>query len=130
MLFFRIAVDQDVVNVRSKEDIHHTMKYVINIILNREQDIRQSKQNNKIFYESIASPEYSFLLLTILDLQATIGDNNVDFAEDFSFAESFQRLFNQQQRVTILNHYSIHLSIVNIETEVSCLLGKKNWRCR
>lgn len=66
------------------------MQCVVNICLKKRWNIDQSKRQDKIFGEVIASFERSFLLFTMVDSQVIEGGNDFNFIEDFSLTDSFQ----------------------------------------
>src|SRR5277367_4661560 len=77
MLFKRVTVDKDIVDVRSAEVVQKLKQHVVDVVLKRARGVGKAKWHDKVFEQTEACSKRSKMFLAFFDSDPVKGGDNI-----------------------------------------------------
>ncbi|KDQ32417.1 hypothetical protein PLEOSDRAFT_1034529, partial [Pleurotus ostreatus PC15] len=129
MLFARLGVDQDVVQIDNNHTFHNELpEQVVHHGLEGRRAVGQSEEHHQRFEESARSPKCGLPLITLLDPDIVETPPDVELGEVASVPEFIHQVRDERKWVPILDRHAVELPVVLDQAERSVLLLNKEHR--
>ncbi|MBW0498093.1 hypothetical protein O181_037808 [Austropuccinia psidii MF-1] len=129
MLFLRFGKDHNVIQINHNKNIKKILENIIDKILKRGRSIGEPKWHNQVLITAIFSSKSCQMVITLLDSENFLCTTQINPGEDERTIKDIKELINRRDRMLVPPSNRIEFSVINIQTEATIYLFKKEDRC-